>query len=69
MGRTMSDLLEQWKAEDGAAGGGSQGNGVRMALTATENLPAAKAARVADLSKSLGIPEGVIVQNPAKAEQ
>ncbi|WP_297671138.1 hypothetical protein [uncultured Desulfovibrio sp.] len=65
----MSDLLEQWKAEDGAASGGNQGNGVRMALTATENLPAAKAARVADLSKSLGIPEGVIVQNPAKAEQ
>lgn len=62
----MSSLLEQWRNEDAAGG---QGNGVRMALEASGDLTAQKAARAIQLSKDLGLPENFVAQNPYGAEQ
>lgn len=62
----MSSLLEQWKNEDAARG---QGNGVRMALEASGDLTARKAARAIQLARDLGLPENFVVQNPYGAEQ
>ncbi len=57
----MSSLLEQWRNEDAAGG---QGNGVRMALEASGDLTAQKAARAIQLSKVLGLPENFVAQKP-----
>lgn len=62
----MSNLLEQWRNEDAAGG---QGNGVRMALEASGDLTAQKAARAIQLAKDLGLPENFVARNPYGAEQ
>jgi len=63
-------LLDKWAAEDAERNDGQQNpsSGVRFALEATPDLDAQKAARISELSKSLGLPENFVIENPRKAE-
>lgn len=64
----MSDTLENDVTPAMQTPAQPQGSGVRFALEATPDLDAQKAARISQLSKSLGLPENFVIENPRKAE-
>ena len=64
----MSSLLDKWAEEDAAQAGTPGGSSVRMALEATPDLDAQKAARISQLAQSLGLPENFVIEDPRRAE-
>ncbi|MDR2160818.1 MAG: hypothetical protein LBO77_01580 [Desulfovibrio sp.] len=65
----VAEYMKRQRALEAQGDSNEEGNGVRLALDASSDLDAQKAARISELAKKLGLPEKLVVENPYGAWQ